>query len=453
MDRDRTGDPLARTVSRRAVLKGLGAGAAVAAGGPLLAACGTSGIKGAGGGSSSGGTVTIGYVSPKTGPLAGFATPDDFIISTIRATSKYTKGFKTGGKQFSLHIVEEDSQSDPNVASQVTRNLITGGKVDLIVTSSAPETTNPVAVVCEQEGMPCLATVVPWESWYYGLGAKPPSTSEVFKYCTMFFFGVPEFARCFVPMWNRVPTNKVVGGMFPNDADGGAFRAAWPGIIHGAGYTFVDGGAYQDGTADYTTMISTFKSKGCEIFINAPLPPDFNTFWKQASEQGFKPKLATVAKVLLFPADTVALGSLVENIATDAWWTPFHPYKSSLDGQSCSALASAYQSASGQQWTQAIGSTYSLFEVAYNALTAASDPHDRADVASKLHSMSYSGMCGPIDFANGPAPGVGIIHPVGVQWKKGKPGTFTDFPFAMYVVDNSDNPDVPLNGTLEPTNA
>ena len=44
--------------------------------------------------------------------------------------------------------------------------------------------------------------------------------------------------------------------------------------------------------------------------------------WTQSLQQGFKPKLATVAKVLLFPTDAYAMGSKVYNIATDAWWVP-----------------------------------------------------------------------------------------------------------------------------------
>ena len=40
----------------------------------------------------------------------------------------------------------------------------------------------------------------------------------------MFFFGLKEFQGCFVPMWNRVHTNKVVACQYPNDADGNAFR-------------------------------------------------------------------------------------------------------------------------------------------------------------------------------------------------------------------------------------
>jgi branched-chain amino acid transport system substrate-binding protein len=175
-------------------------------------------------------------------------------------------------------------------------------------------------------------------------------------------------------------------------------------------------------------MISKFKREHCELFSNAPLPPDFNTFWKQASQQGFKPKLATVAKVLLFPADTAALGPLVNNVATDSWWGPFMPYKSSLDGQSAKALADAFTSSTGKLWVQSIGSSYSLFEVAKEAFGAAGDPHDKAAVA---------------------APGVGIIQPLGVQWQKGT----GKFPFEMQVVDNSLNKDVKITADLHPTNA
>ena len=252
-----------------------------------------------------------------------------------------------------------------------------------------------------------------------------------------------------IALYIRVSTDKVVACQYPNDSDGNAFRGGFEPLIKSVGYTVVDGGAYTDGTTDFTSMLSLFKSKNAEVFSNCPLPPDFNTFWKQASQQGWKPKIATVAKVLLFPADTKALGALVKNIATDSWWGPYMPNKSSLTGQSAKALADAFTASTGNQWVQSIGSTYSLFEVAREAFTAASDPHDKAEVAKAFHNVSYTGMCGPINFAGGPAPGVGIIKPVGVQWK---PGTGQD-PFEMVVVDNSLNKNVPIGGALEPTNA
>ena len=95
-----------------------------------------------------------------------------------------------------------------------------------------------------------------------------------------------------------------------------------------------------------------------------------------------------------------------------------------------------------QVWARA------LFEVAKEAFTAVSDPHDKTAVAAALHKVNYTGMCGPLDFAAGPAPGVGIVKPVGVQWKPG-----TKFPWEMQVVDNSLNRSVPVTANLDPTNA
>jgi branched-chain amino acid transport system substrate-binding protein len=450
------GPGLIGPLSRRSVLKGAGAGALALGSSAFLEAC-TKSIKGSG--SSSAGKITIGFVTPQTGSLAGFAAGDAFVVDEIRKTSAYKNGFKVGGKTYSVDILVKDSQSDPNRASQVAQDLVTSSHADLVVTSSTPETTNPVATVCESAGVPCVSTVVPWEAWYFARQADPKNPKP-FKYTTMYFFGVESFGGCFIPMWDEIPTNKIVAGMWPNDPDGNAFRGAWPAMAKSAGYTIVDGGAYSDGTTDYTAMISKFKNHDCQIFTNAPLPPDFNTFWKQASQQGFKPKLATVAKVLLFPADVQALGTLANNIATDSWWGPFMPYKSSLDGMTTQQLANAYQSATGQQWLQSIGSSYSLFEVAKIAFEASSDPHDKNAVAEQLFKVNYKGMSGPLDFRTGPhlnpadqtsptVPGIAIMNPVGVQWQKSTSGSY---PFEMVVVNNNLNPEVPLGGQLQPTN-
>jgi branched-chain amino acid transport system substrate-binding protein len=443
-----TSSPFGTSLNRRTLLRGVGAGAVLLGGGTVLDGCSSS-LKGNNSSSSKGSSITIGFVTPLTGPLAGFATSDNYVVDTIRKTPQYSKGITIGSTTYPVNIVVADSQSDPNRASEVTKQLITQNHADMIVVTSTPEVTNPTASVCESEGVPCVATVVPWESWYFGRGAKPGTT---FTYTTMFFFGIPEFGKCFIPMWDRIPTNKVVALMYPNDADGNAFRdpkVGFPPLMHAAGYKTVDGGAYTDGQTDFTAMISKFKAHNCEVFSNAPLPPDFNVFWKQAAQQGFKPKIATVAKVLLFPADTVALGPLVINVATDAWWTPYHPYKSSLDGTTSKQLGDGFTAATGKEWVQALGSSYSLFEVAYNAFKASTDPHNRQQVAKNLRTMNYTGMVGPLNFTAGPVPGVAIIEPVGVQWKK----STGQFPYEMQIVDHSANPAVPLTGTLEPTNA
>ena len=52
-------------------------------------------------------------------------------------------------------------------------------------------------------------------------------------------------------------------------------------------------------TDDFSAQINAFKQAGCEIMTGIPIPPDFTTFWTQARQQGFNPKLVSVAKALL----------------------------------------------------------------------------------------------------------------------------------------------------------
>jgi len=58
------------------------------------------------------------------------------------------------------------------------------------------------------------------------------------------------------------------------------------------------------------------------------------------------------------------------------------PCTSSLTGQPANDVADTFQAKTANQRVQSIGSTYSLFEVAREAFTAASDPHDRKDAAA-----------------------------------------------------------------------
>lgn len=426
-------------MNRRSFLGAIGLGAAALGGAPLLSACG--GLKGAG--SSSSDVLKIGYVSPQTGALAGFASADNFVVKEV--TEALRNGFTAGGRKRRIEIIVKDTQSNPNRATEVTRQLINSDKVDMIVGSSTPDTTNPVADQCEANGIPNVTTIAPWEAWWNG---RDNNDGEGFKYTTLFFFGMKEFAECFFPMWERMEVgNKNVAALWPNDTDANAFRQGLGPMITEAGYGLVDGGAYQNGISDFSSQIAEFKSSEAELFTCTPIPPDFQTFWKQAQQQGFKPKLATVAKVMLFPSEAEALGQLANNIATDFWWSPAHPYRSTLDGKTAQQLADDF-AATGKQWTQALGSVYSLFEIAVQAFKDADDPKDRDDVADKLRTMKISCMSGDLDFTTGPKPGIALQHPVGGQWREG-----TKFPWDVVIVDNTPNKAVPVGGDLLPTNA
>jgi branched-chain amino acid transport system substrate-binding protein len=445
-------------ISRRGLLRGIGAGAAVVGAGGLLQAC-SSGVKGASTGSTK--AITIGWIHPLTGDLAGFGAPDLWVISKIKQTSQFKNGIKIGGKTYPVTIKSYDSQSSTTRAGALARTAILSDNVDLLLASSTPETVNAVASQAETLGTPLICANCPWESWYLNLfpNGNPTKATEKAKYVVLYFLGAEHLAACFVPMWNRIHsqlhTDKVVAAAFPNDPDGNAFRGVFPPIVTGAGYTFDMSSAYADGTTNYTSMISQFKADKADFFTNVPLPPDFATMWKQSLQQGFRPKLATVAKVLLFPPDAYSMGSEVYNVATDTWWVPTLPWVSSLTGETCQQMANEFEAAGLGQWNANI-SNYSLFETAYAALKTVSDPHDHVEVADALHNVNIHALAGPLDFSGhgagwippfGPAPGVAITPPAGVQWQKG-----TKYPLEMQVVDNTLQPDARITADLLPTN-
>jgi branched-chain amino acid transport system substrate-binding protein len=435
-------------ISRRNLLRAAGVGAAAAGFGGLLQGC-SGGLKGASSGSAK--SITIGWIHPVTGPLAGFGAPDLWVISKIKQTTPFKKGFKIGGKTYPVTIKSYDSQSSATRAGDLARSAILTDNVDLLLASSTPETVNAVASQAESLGTPLVCSNVPWESWYINLGGNPAKPTLKPKYVVMYFLGAEHLVKAFIAMWDRIHarlhTDKVVAAAFPNDSDGGAFRLVFPPIAKAAGYDFVVSSAYPDGTTNYSSMISQFKASKADFFTNVPLPPDFATMWKQSLQQGFRPKLATVAKVLLFPTDAYAMGREVFNVATDTWWVPTLPWTSTFTGETCQQFANDYEASGQGQWNANI-SNYSLFEVAHAALASVSDPHDKAEVAAAIHKVNIHALAGPLNFASGgPAPGVAITPPAGVQWQKG-----TKYPVEMQVVDNTLLPDAKITADLLPTN-
>ncbi len=99
--------------------------------------------------------------------------------------------------------------------------------------------------------------------------------------------------------------------MWPNDGDGNAWgdkERGFPPALTKAGYKVIDPGRYPNLSDDFSAQIATFKKEKVEIVTGVPIPPDWTTFWKQAAQQGFRPKVASVGKALLFPRSVEALG-------------------------------------------------------------------------------------------------------------------------------------------------
>jgi len=385
--------------------------------------------------------IRIGHVSPKTGPLAGFAEADDYVLKGIQAA--LSGGIENNGKTYSVEIISKDSQSNPNRAAEVTADLILGDEVDIIVAASTPDTTNPVADQAEINEIPCITTDCPWQPYFFGRNGNP---AEGFEYTYHFFWGLEDVIANFLDMWNSSGAAKNVAGLFPNDADGNAWgdpELGFPKPLAEAGFELTDPGRYQPLNDNFSNYIGAFKEAGCEIVTGNMIPPDFGTFWAQAAQQGFNPKVVTIGKALLFPSVIESLGERANGLTSEIWWTPSHPFNSSLTGESAKALANGYVEASGRPWTQPIGFKHALFEVVRDVVSRASDLDDPKAIVDAIKSTSLSTVVGSVDWSNGPVPNVTKTPLVAGQWQKN--GSAIE----LVVTNNPQAPTIPTGGELQ----
>jgi branched-chain amino acid transport system substrate-binding protein len=373
--------------------------------------------------------ILIGHPNPSTGPLAGFgeASPwaDHRAIDAInKAGGLYVKEY---GKKVPVRLKMVDTESDPTKAAELAAKLILSDKVDLMVVMHTPDTVNPVTAMCERYQMPCISLDAPVDAWL---------TGGPYKWSFHAFWTDTTMANLFCDMWDEAKdkTNHVVGVLWPNDPDGVTFAKVFPPILQNRGYKVIDPGRFPFFNKDFTSMINLFKKEKVEIVSGCPIPPDWITAWRQFHQQGFVPKIATIAKACLFPSDVAALGGdLPQGITTEIWWTPYHPFKSSLTGESAKDLCDAWTKETNKPWTQPIGFKYAAYEIAADVLKRA-ETLDKNKLRETIAATAMDTLVGPIrynqeNFSETPL--------VGGQWVKGK-----RWPWELEITSNRKHPEI-----------
>lgn len=388
------------------------------------------------------GTITVGFVSPLTGPLSAFAEADEWVIEQMTAWFGENP-IQAGGKSFGVDIIVKDSQSDPKRAGEVAAELINSDQVDVLMAVAAPETTVPVTLQCEANEVPCITSSTPWQAWYLGSGG---TEDKPLKWSHHAFWGFEAVTAVFQDMWGQVETNKKVAGLFPNDADGTAWANSIPDMVAANGYEVINPGLFAPETQDFTAQIAAFKDADAQILVGVVPPPTFATFWQQAKQQGYNPKVVTVGKAVEFPSAVGGLGDLAQNLGVGVWWAPSYPTSSSLTGVTSADFAAAYNADTGKQWTMALPFSEVLFEV-LNAAVEKAGTVDQGAINEALKGLKVSTLAGDLDWSAGPTPNVAVTMLTGGQWRSTDGG---EFPFDITITSNAISPSVPTGGTMEP---
>jgi branched-chain amino acid transport system substrate-binding protein len=145
-----------------------------------------------------------------------------------------------------------------------------------------------------------------------------------------------------------------------------------------------------------------------------------------------------------------AIGDIGYGLTTECWWSPWHPFKSSLTGQTCQELADAWTEGSGgKEWNQTL-LHYAVFEIVVDALKRATDIEDKQNVLDAIKATDMETIQGKVTWSAGaplnPVPNVCRSVLVGGMWTKG-----TKYPFDLLLVDTQHAAEPPFNVTI-PTN-
>lgn len=380
-------------------------------------------------------SIRIGVPVPLSGGLASFGTGSPFIEELAVKAINDEGGIyiEELDKKLPIELIFMDTESDSTKASEAATKLVQEHDIDMFVVRHTPDTVNPVSAVAERYGIPCLSMDAASNAWLDG-------GEHFWSYHA--FWKVDAIYSVFENIWEEAGLKGgKVGVVFPNDPDGTTFAEEFAKGFKEDGYEVVDPGFITSGTNDYTSIIKDFKDAGVEIVTGVNITPDFKTFWSQCQQLNFNPKVVTMGKALLLKADALALGAeSADGVTTEVWWTPDHPYVSSITGQTGKEITDLWTAAKGSEWTQPMGYKYASIETAIDILTRAASL-DKEAIRQAMDETDMVTLVGPIKFNDEnhcPTP------VVGGQWQTNENGDLE-----LKIITNKGFSEIGITGTME----
>ncbi|MFI7706583.1 ABC transporter substrate-binding protein [Nonomuraea sp. NPDC049480] len=388
--------------------------------------------------------LCIGAVIPETGRLARLGDPLSFLLRTL---APHLSQVRNGNRRYTLRIATRDSRSDPAQARQAVRELLEQERAHIVITMAGTKVLPAVTDTCEELQVPCVSTTFPWQAYVYR-GAT--DTRHRFQWTYHFAWGLDDIAIVFAEMWERLGSTQTVGCLWNDDLQGQLLRRGFAPVATERGHTLIDFGGYREPATDLRIHVDHLRRHGADILTSAATTTDLALFHRQAREARWRPRLITCSRWLAYPHHGIphardACEELAQaRVATLVYWTPSHPYRSSLDGTTAAELAATYQHSTGKRWLQPLGLAHALIEVAHHALASAADPTDRGTIVQAIARTRIHTMAGLLDWTSGPTPNIALVPLIGGQWRPTRHG------HELAVVTNTDMPDVPVTADVIP---
>ncbi len=341
-------------------------------------------------------TIKIGRVLPETGALSAAATVHPWIDDYKVAQLDKAGGLTIGGQHCMIEFKYYDSQSTPAGSGAAAAKAIIHDRVNVVMASFTPDTTNQPTAMCEKYQVPCVTTGAPIESWLIGPDGAPRDTEYGFH----FFFQVPDLVHNHIDTLKAIPGgfNGKIGYLYPNDPDGLIFHSLFDPAFAKEGWHSVDPGRFEMGLADFSPIVAKFKAAGVEAVTGVLTPPDLAHFLTAAQKAGFKPKFYLIDKATGFAEAMASVGPLAEGVAGVDFWSGAFPGHATFGGYDARALINAYEKGNpGKYYSPLLGLDDAALDVLFDALRRSTDTSSDA-IAKALRATTIDTVAGKIAF-------------------------------------------------------
>ena len=306
-------------------------------------------------------------------------------------------GFKVGGKNMSIEMIQYDYQTDGKRAQQLAEKLITDDKVDVLMAPFGSGHTKIIAGVAERYQVPVLACVASSLSVYdqgfkYLFGTLAPNTGAT--------EGFVKFLKKTKPNAKRAA---IYGrdDVFPKAMAKGQAAAAEKG-----GLEIVYNQLYAVGTLDHSAAISAMKSAKPDWVYMTGYSQDLILGRKQMADLGLNVPVITMVTGPAYLEFTEGLGDLANGVSSTTWWHHATEYTNAIGPWSkTSSFYKDFKAAYNSDPDYVHGSCGAAADILVDAVQRAGGK-DKNKIRAALEATDVMTFYGPVKFsANGMAQG------------------------------------------------
>jgi len=335
-------------------------------------------------------TIRLGVPLALTGALADAGAKSkqgyDICVDAVNAKG----GVKVGDKRLKLELVEYDYQSETNRAVQIVQRLVNVDKVPFLLAPYGSGDTKATAVVAERYGIPMIAAAA--------------ATTSVFDQKFQNLFGV-LFPNNMITdqevqyQKQHSPGVKTVAVLASNSLFPKSIAQEFVNSAKKGGYDILFNEVYSSETADFSNVLTQLKALSPDWIYVTGYTQNLILVRRQMEDVGLSAKLVTMTSGPAYPEFGENLGSLAENVTTNAWWHQNADYKDEFLFGSSLKYNEDFRERYKRDATYLEASATVSCEILAMAIEEANSTSGDA-VRKVLHEKKFDTFYGPVQFGS-----------------------------------------------------